>query len=79
MLQILFPPMVVQMVKIGEQSGTLETMLDKIATLYEEKTELSIDGLSTLLEPMIMVLLGLIVGGLVIALYLPIFNMGAVF
>ena len=74
-----FPPMVVQMVKIGEQSGTLETMLDKIATLYEEKTELSIDGLSTLLEPMIMVLLGLIVGGLVIALYLPIFNMGAVF
>lgn len=75
----LFPPMMVQMIKIGECSGTLEMMLDKIATLYEEKTELSIDSLSSLLEPLIMVLLGLIVGGLVIALYLPIFNMGSVF
>lgn len=74
-----FAPMLIQMVKIGEHSGTLATMLDKLATLYEEKVDVSIDGLTTLLEPLLMVMLGIIVGGLIIAMYLPIFNMGSVF
>jgi type IV pilus assembly protein PilC len=74
-----FRPMILQMVKIGETSGSLDRILDKIATHYEEKMENNIDACMTLLEPMIMILLGLLIGGLVIALYLPIFNMGSVF
>lgn len=72
-------PTVIQMVKIGEYSGTLDKMLDNIATLYEDKVEIQTDGLSALLEPTLMVILGLIVGALVIAMYLPIFNLGSVF
>ena len=73
-----FPNMVVEMIGIGEESGTLETMLEKIATIYEEEVDTLVDGLSTLLEPLIMLLLGGIVGGLVIAMYLPIFQLGSV-
>jgi len=74
----IFPVMVVQMIGIGEEAGNLENMLAKIATIYEEEVDLAVDGLTTLLEPIIMVLLGVIVGGLVIAMYLPIFKLGSV-
>ena len=74
----LFPNMVVQMVAIGEESGSLDAMLAKVADFYEEEVDNAVDGLSSLLEPMIMGFLGVIIGGLVIAMYLPIFKMGEV-
>lgn len=73
-----FPHMVVQMVAIGEETGSLDSMLQKVAAIYEEEVDLAVDGLATLLEPLIMVVLGIIVGGLVIAMYLPIFKLGSV-
>ncbi len=73
-----FPNMVVQMIGIGEESGSLEDMLGKIATIYEEEVDTAVDGLTTLLEPLIMMVLGVVVGGLVIAMYLPIFKMGSI-
>jgi type IV pilus assembly protein PilC len=73
-----FPNMVVQMVAIGEESGSLDSMLAKVATIYEEEVDAAVDGLSSLLEPLIMAILGVLVGGLVIAMYLPIFKMGSV-
>jgi len=63
---------------IGEESGALDTMLGKVADFYEEEVDNTVDALSSLLEPLIMVVIGTIVGGLVIALYLPIFQMGKV-
>ncbi|MCC5859168.1 MAG: type II secretion system F family protein [Ectothiorhodospiraceae bacterium] len=77
-LSNLFPNMVVQMTAIGEESGSLDSMLAKVADFYEEEVDNMIDSLSSLLEPMIMVILGVLVGGLVVAMYLPIFQMGAV-
>jgi type IV pilus assembly protein PilC len=74
----LFPNMVVQMVAIGEESGALDDMLDKVADFYEEEVDNMVDSLSSLMEPMIMAFLGIVVGGLVIAMYLPIFQLGAV-
>lgn len=74
----IFPNMVIQMVAIGEESGTLDSMLNKVASIYEEEVDLAVDGLSSLLEPIIMAVLGVLVGGLVIAMYLPIFKMGSV-
>ena len=74
----LFPSMVIQMVAIGEESGTLEQMLSKVADFYEEGVDNAVDSLSSLLEPMIMTVLGILVGGLVIAMYLPIFKLGSV-
>jgi len=74
----LFTNMVVQMVAIGEESGTLEFMLNKVANFYEEAVENSVDSLGSLLEPIIMTILGLLVGSLVIAMYLPIFKLGTV-
>lgn len=73
-----FPNMVIQMVAIGEESGTLEAMLHKVADLYEEEVNTALDNLSTLIEPVIICLLGMLVGGLVIAMYLPIFKLGSV-
>jgi len=75
----LFPNMVVQMISVGEASGSLAEMLNKVADYYEEEVNNIVDGLSSLLEPLIMVLLGVIIGGLVIAMYLPIFKMGSLF
>lgn len=72
----LFPSMVVQMTAIGEESGALDSMLFKVAEFYEEEVNNAVDTLSTLLEPLIMVFLGVVVGGMVIALYLPIFKLG---
>ena len=73
----LFPHMVQQMVAIGEESGAIDTMLGKVADFYEEDVDNLIDNLSSLMEPLIMVVLGILVGGLIIAMYLPIFKMGA--
>ena len=72
-----FPSMVVQMAKIGEESGRLEEMLDKVADYFEEQVDDLVDTLSKQMEPMIMAVLGVLVGGLVIAMYLPIFKLGA--
>jgi type IV pilus assembly protein PilC len=74
----LFPNMVVQMVAIGEESGSLDTMLAKVADFYEQEVDDMVDNLSSLLEPLIMAVLGILVGGLVVAMYLPIFKMGSV-
>ena len=74
----LFPNMVIQMVAIGEESGSLDAMLAKVADFYEAEVDDAVDNLSSLLEPLIMAVLGVLVGGLVIAMYLPIFKMGAV-
>jgi type IV pilus assembly protein PilC len=74
----LFPVMVVQMVAIGEETGALDTMLGKVADMYEEEVDNMVDAMSSLLEPMIMSFLGVVVGGLVIAMYLPIFKLGSV-
>ncbi len=74
----IFPTMVVQMIAVGEESGSLEFMLAKVADFYEEQVDNAVAGLSSLLEPVIMVILGVLIGGLVIAMYLPIFRMGAV-
>mgnify|MGYP006102935335 CR=1 FL=1 len=71
-----FPNMVIQMVAIGEQSGALDEMLDKAATYYEEMVDNAVDGLTSLMEPIIMSVLGVVIGGLIIAMYLPIFSMG---
>jgi type IV pilus assembly protein PilC len=74
----LFPNMVVQMIAVGEESGSLDSMAAKVADFYEADVDAAVDGLSSLLEPLIMVVLGTLVGGLVIAMYLPIFKLGAV-
>lgn len=73
-----FPSMAVQMVSIGEESGALDTMLDKVASYFEEEVDNLVDNLTTLMEPMIMAVLGVLVGGLIVAMYLPIFQMGQV-
>src|SRR6202049_863317 len=74
----LFPNMVVQMIAVGEESGSLDTMSAKVAEFYETEVDNAVDSMSSLLEPMIMAILGVLVGGMVIAMYLPIFKLGAV-
>jgi len=74
----IFPDMVVQMVAIGEESGSVDDMLAKVATVYEQEVDNAVDNLTTLLEPMIMAVLGVVIGGLIIAMYLPIFQIGMV-
>jgi type IV pilus assembly protein PilC len=74
----LFPNMVVQMIAVGEESGSLDEMAAKVADFYELEVDSAVDGLASLLEPLIMAILGVLVGGLVIAMYLPIFKLGAV-
>jgi len=74
----LFPNMVIQMIAVGEESGSLDDMSAKVADFYEEDVDNAVDNLSSLLEPMIMSILGVLVGGLVVAMYLPIFKMGSV-
>jgi type IV pilus assembly protein PilC len=72
----IFPHMVVQMVAIGEESGALDTMLGKVADWYEQEVDDAVEALTSLLEPLIMSVLGVLIGGLVIAMYLPIFKLG---
>lgn len=74
----MFPNMVVQMTAIGEEAGSMDTMLSKVADFYEQEVDNAVDGLSSLLEPLIMAILGVLIGGLVIAMYMPIFQMGKV-
>jgi type IV pilus assembly protein PilC len=74
----LFPNMVIQMIAVGEESGSLDEMSSKVADFFEEDVDNAVDNMSALLEPMIMAILGVLVGGLVVAMYLPIFKMGAV-
>jgi hypothetical protein len=73
-----FPAMVTQMVAIGEESGALDQMLTKVAEFHEEEVDNAVASLSSLMEPVIMVILGVVIGGLVIAMYLPIFQLGSV-
>lgn len=73
-----FPSMAIQMTAIGEESGALDMMLDKVASYYEAEVDNAVDGLTALMEPLIMSILGVLVGGLVIAMYLPIFQLGQV-
>lgn len=74
----IFPPLVVQMTAVGEQTGEVEAMLAKVADFYEEEVDAAVDAFTSMLEPMMMVFLGGLIGGLVLSLYLPIFKMGAV-
>lgn len=73
-----FPAMALQMTAIGEESGALDAMLGKVATYYEDEVDNLVDGLTSMLEPLIMAVLGVLIGGLIIAMYLPIFQLGAV-
>ena len=73
-----FPVMLLQLTAIGEESGSLDEMLGRAADHYEEAVDNAVDNLTTLLEPMIMAVLGVLVGGLLIGMYLPIFNLGNV-
>lgn len=73
-----FPAMALQMTAIGEESGALDAMLAKVATYYEDEVDNLVDGLTSMLEPMIMAILGVLIGGLIIAMYLPIFQLGQV-
>jgi len=73
-----FPPMVVQMIAVGEQTGALDSMLAKIADFYDEEVDTAVANLTSLLEPLLMVFLGVVVGGVVIAMYLPIFKLVSV-
>jgi type IV pilus assembly protein PilC len=74
----LFPNMVTQMVAIGEESGALDSMLSKVADFFEAEVDDAVDAMSSLMEPIIMVVLGTLIGGMVVAMYLPIFKLGAV-
>jgi type IV pilus assembly protein PilC len=74
----LFPNMVVQMIAVGEESGSLDQMASKVADFYELEVDSAVDSMSSLLEPLIMAVLGILIGGLVIAMYLPIFKLGSV-
>ena len=74
----IFPSMAVQMVSIGEESGALDEMLEKVATFYEDEVDNMVDGMTSLMEPIIMSVLGVLVGGLIVAMYLPIFQLGSV-
>ncbi|HBE44715.1 MAG TPA: pilus assembly protein PilC, partial [Deltaproteobacteria bacterium] len=71
-----FPPMVIQMIQVGESTGALDSMLNKIADFYEEDVDTLVTNLTAMMEPMIMMFLGVVLGGLIIAMYLPIFKIG---
>jgi type IV pilus assembly protein PilC len=73
----IFPPMVIQMISVGESTGALDSMLSKIADFYEEEVDIAVVNLTSLLEPFLMVFLGVVIGGVVISMYLPIFNMAS--
>jgi type IV pilus assembly protein PilC len=73
----IFPPMVIQMISVGESTGALDSMLSKIADFYEEEVDMAVANLTSLLEPFLMIFLGVVIGGVVISMYLPIFNMAS--
>jgi type IV pilus assembly protein PilC len=72
-----FPPMVIQMISVGESTGALDAMLSKIADFYEDEVDVAVGNLTSLLEPFLMMFLGVVIGGVVISMYLPIFNMAS--
>ena len=74
----IFPNMVTQMVAIGEESGALDSMLSKVADFFEQEVDDAVEAMSSLMEPIIMVVLGTLIGGMVVSMYLPIFKMGSV-
>jgi type IV pilus assembly protein PilC len=74
----IFPAMVVQMIAVGEATGALDAMLEKIADFYDDEVDTAVGALTTMLEPFMMVFLGVVVGGMIICMYLPIFKMAAV-
>ena len=74
----LFPSISIQIIRAGEISGTLDEMLNKLSVIYEEEVNMTLDGLSTLIEPILMVIIGTIIGGMILAIYLPIFQLGDV-
>ena len=69
-----FPPMVVQMMAVGEETGALDEMLDKIADFYDQEVEATVNALTSLIEPILIVVMGVVIGGMIIALYLPMFD-----
>jgi type IV pilus assembly protein PilC len=73
-----FPPMVVQMIAVGEATGSLDSMLSKIADFYDDEVEVAVAAMTSMLEPMLMVFLGGVVGGMIVAMYLPIFQIGSI-
>jgi type IV pilus assembly protein PilC len=73
----IFPPMVIQMIAVGESTGALDNMLSKIAEFYEEEVDVTVSNMTSLLEPFLMIFLGVVIGGVVISMYLPIFNMAS--
>jgi len=73
-----FPPMVVQMIAVGEATGSLDSMLSKIADFYDDEVETAVNAMTSMLEPMLMVFLGGVVGGMIVAMYLPIFQIGSI-
>ena len=75
---IIFPPMVVQMINVGESTGALDAMLSKVADFYEAETENAVNAMKQLIEPIMILVLGTLIGGLVVAMYLPIFKLGSV-
>ena len=70
-----FPPMVIQMISVGEQTGALDTMLSKIADFYEDEVDEAVENLMSLLEPVMIVFLGVMIGGIVISMYMPMFSL----
>jgi type IV pilus assembly protein PilC len=70
----IFPPMVVQMIGVGEATGAMDTMLNKVADFYDDEVDVAVAGLTSMLEPLIMVFVGVVVGGFMISMYLPIFS-----
>jgi type IV pilus assembly protein PilC len=75
---VIFPSMVVQMIGVGESTGALDAMLNKIADCYEDEVDNAVHAMKQLIEPIMILILGVVIGGLVIAMYLPIFKMGSV-
>jgi len=73
----IFPPMVIQMISVGESTGALDSMLTKIAEFYEDEVDVAVANLTSMLEPLLMIFLGVVIGGVVIAMYLPIFQMAS--
>jgi type IV pilus assembly protein PilC len=73
-----FPPMVCQMISVGETTGALDSMLSKIADFYDDEVDNAVSNLTSLMEPLVIVFLGVVIGGLVVAMYLPIFQLGSV-
>ncbi len=71
-----FPPMVIQMIAIGEETGNLDTMLNKIADFYDQEVDVTVKGLTSMIEPIVMVVMGIVIGAIVLAVFMPMFSMG---